>query len=192
MSDLVKRLRTYALESTFGGLMERSAKEIEHLQARVAELGKETERLSNVLAWEKRCHKVASEKLVPVESDRSSLRKALDDRYEADKKAAKAIFQATGRKWGFPDNKEVVAYYVAENERLEKALSYSTDCFNECAANEDTLRAENRTLREALERIKNLEYGGENFRNDAIRAYRIAEAALSATAPVQLNTPAKE
>lgn len=57
-----------------------------------------------------------------IKTDRDSLRKALDDRYAADLKAAKAIFAETGRTSGFPSVKEVVAFYVAEVERLEKEL----------------------------------------------------------------------
>jgi hypothetical protein len=52
----------------------------------------------------------------------ATLQKALDDHFSADKRAAKAIFTATGRKWGFPDTVEIVAFYVAEVERLEKDL----------------------------------------------------------------------
>jgi hypothetical protein len=53
-------------------------------------------------------------------ADRDSLRKALDDRWAADLRAAKAIFAQTGRTSGFPSVREVVAFYVAEVERLEK------------------------------------------------------------------------
>jgi DNA repair ATPase RecN len=55
-----------------------------------------------------------------LKTDRDSLRKALDDRHAADKKAWSAIMRAAGRERGLPDNKEVIAYYVAEVERLEK------------------------------------------------------------------------
>lgn len=55
--------------------------------------------------------------------DHDSLRKALDYRYAADKKAWSAIMRATGKERGLPDNKEVIAFYVAEVERLEKELT---------------------------------------------------------------------
>jgi hypothetical protein len=108
----------------------------------------EIERLSNRLEWEKRCHRVASEKLVSVETERDSLRKALDDRFAADLKAAKAIFAETGRTSGFPSVREVVAFYVAEVERLEKVAENDSACIaalthglNERNAERDSLRA---------------------------------------------------
>jgi hypothetical protein len=52
--------------------------------------------------------------------DRDSLRKALDDRHADDLKAWKSIMRATGKECGIPPNKEVVAFYVAEVERLEE------------------------------------------------------------------------
>ncbi|MFA7308381.1 MAG: hypothetical protein WC026_17120, partial [Hyphomicrobium sp.] len=68
----------------------------------------------------------------------ATLQKALDDHWAADLKAAKAIFAETGRKWGFPDNTEVVAFYVAEVGRLESELKlaksaaedYDKDCID--------------------------------------------------------------
>jgi hypothetical protein len=67
------------------------------------------------------------EGLLRVEAERNSLRKALDDRHADDVKAWKAIMRATGKERGLPDNKEVVAFYVAEVERLEKALQDAQD-----------------------------------------------------------------
>jgi hypothetical protein len=52
--------------------------------------------------------------------DRDALRNALGDRWRADLKAAANIFAETGRTAHFPSVKEVVAWYVAEVERLEK------------------------------------------------------------------------
>jgi len=58
------------------------------------------------------------EELGRTRAERDSLRKALDDRHAADKKAWSAIMRATGRERGIPPNKEVVAFYVAEVERF--------------------------------------------------------------------------
>lgn len=73
-------------------------------------------------------------RITELEAERDSLRKALDDRWEADKKVAKAIFAETGRTHGFPSNTEVVAYYMAEVERLEKASSSMLDDMRELDA----------------------------------------------------------
>jgi hypothetical protein len=50
----------------------------------------------------------------------ATLQEALDDRHADDLKAWSAIMRATGKERGIPDNKEVVAWHVAEMERLEK------------------------------------------------------------------------
>ena len=65
----------------------------------------------------------ASDEITKLRTDRDSLRKALDDRWAADLKAWKAIMRATGKERGLPDNKEVIAYLVAEMDRLENELS---------------------------------------------------------------------
>lgn len=90
--------------------------------------------------------------------DRDSLRKALDDRYAADIKAAKAIFAETGRTRGLPPNAEVVAWHVAEVERLEKELQDAQDTImgHEIAGamfekDRDSLRAKLERAKEALE-----------------------------------------
>ena len=89
--------------------------------------------------------------------DRDSLRKALDDRFAADQRAAKAIFAEAGRTSGFPSVKEVVAFYVAEVERLRARL-FPDDCppadqerdllASQCA----TLGRENDSLRANFDR----------------------------------------
>ena len=56
-------------------------------------------------------------------AERDALRKALDDRFDADVKATKALFAATGRTRGFSSAKETVAYCIAEMERLERELA---------------------------------------------------------------------
>lgn len=71
-------------------------------------------------------------RLAEVEGERDSLRTALQARWDADLKAARAILQAQGITHGFPPVKDVVAYYIEQ-----------------CAAAE-TREAK---LREALKRI---------------------------------------
>jgi DNA repair exonuclease SbcCD ATPase subunit len=97
-----------------------------------------------------------------------TLQKALDDHFAADKKAAKAIFTATGRKWGFPDTVEIVAFYVAEVERLEKERDQALARYDgvilekrdlqreyvTSANDRDSLRANLDRAKEALEQIK--------------------------------------
>jgi hypothetical protein len=79
--------------------------------------------------------------------DRDSLRKALDDRHADDLKAWKAIMRATGKERGIPDNKEVVAWHVAEMERLESGLA-------EQGKNACVLFDENASLRAKLDEIE--------------------------------------
>ena len=79
--------------------------------------------------------------------DRDSLRKALDDRHADDLKAWKAIMRATGKERGLPDNKEVVAWHVAEVERLESGLA-------EQGKNACVLFDENASLRAKLDEIE--------------------------------------
>jgi hypothetical protein len=57
---------------------------------------------------------------IATECDR--LHGLIDARWAADLKAAKAIFAENGRTSGFPSVKEVVAFYVADVERLEKEV----------------------------------------------------------------------
>jgi hypothetical protein len=62
-----------------------------------------------------------------------ALQKALDDRYAEDKKAVKAIFRATGRTRGVPPNVEIVAFYVAEVERLRTENAALRTIISKCA-----------------------------------------------------------
>jgi chromosome segregation ATPase len=89
---------------------------LDRLQARIAELEKE-----NALNIKSRFDLMGIIEKAQVEVN--SLRKALDDRHADDLKAWKAIMRATGEERGIPPNKEVVAYHVAEVERLEKESS---------------------------------------------------------------------
>lgn len=90
--------------------------------------------------------------------DRDALRKALDDRHAADKKAWSAIMRATGKERGIPPNKEVVAYLVAEVERLEKRVKYLEGCkgWANIAADRDSLRAKLERTKEALKSVLHL------------------------------------
>jgi chromosome segregation ATPase len=114
------RERNAELTKSYDLAMRRSnawREQAEKAEAREAEMSDDIETLRDIIT-----HHMSRESLAALESlvaERNSLRKALDDRYEADKKAAKAIFAATGRKWGFPPNKEVVAFLIAENDRLK-------------------------------------------------------------------------
>jgi ribosomal protein L40E len=96
-------------------------------------------------------------------SDRDSLRKALDDRHAADKKAWSAIMRATGKERGLPDNKEVVAYLVAEVERLEERVAeleqVSAEVCDKCGwamkfPGENCRNCERDSLRAKLDRAK--------------------------------------
>jgi hypothetical protein len=91
-----------------------------------------------------------------VVADRDSLRKALDDRWAADIKAAKAIFAETGRTHGFPSVKEIVAYYMAEVERLEKESGGWKQLYETEKESAEAVDLDNITLRAKLERA-----GGE-------------------------------
>lgn len=96
-----------------------------------------------------------------IKTDRDALRKALDDRHAADKKAWSAIMRATGKERGLPDNKEVVAFYVAEVERLEnerdiaserkRLLDESIALTKQLLADRDSLRAK---LDEAIAQLR--------------------------------------
>lgn len=94
------------------------------------------------------------EEIEQLRAERDSLRKNLDDRFAADKRAAKAIFAATGRKWAFPDNKEVVAYYVAEVERLEKESGGWKQLYETEKESAEAVDLDNITLRAKIERAK--------------------------------------
>lgn len=87
-------------------------------------------------------------------AERDSLRKALDDRYTADLKAAKAIFVETGRTSGFPSVKEVVAFYVAEVERLEKEGREARIAEHQTFMDAASINVENNSIRAKLERAK--------------------------------------
>jgi hypothetical protein len=98
-------------------------------------------------------------KKVEAERDRlqgrvGTLQQALDDRHAADLKAWKAIMQAVGRTQGLPTNKEVVAYYVAEVERLEKERDEFAAQFCELRCSRDDYRSDRDSLRAKLERAK--------------------------------------
>jgi hypothetical protein len=86
--------------------------------------------------------------------DRDSLRKALDDRWAADLKAAKAIFAETGRTSGFPSVKGVVSWHVAEVERLEKEMDIATERKRLSIALTEQLLTERASLRAKLDRAK--------------------------------------
>jgi myosin heavy subunit len=99
-----------------------------------------------------------------IQRDRDSLRKALDDRHDADKRAWKAIMRAAGRERGVPSNKEVVAYYIAENERLEARIAElervnATYAKRLCDQNDilNELRPVRESLTDANKRIAELE-----------------------------------
>jgi predicted nuclease with TOPRIM domain len=87
-------------------------------------------------------------------ADRDSLRKALDDRHAADKKAWSAIMRATGKERGLPDNKEVIAFYVADNERLEKERDEFAKQFCDLRCSRDDYRSERDSLRAKLEKVE--------------------------------------
>ena len=115
-------------------------------------------------------------------ADRDSLRKALDDRFAADQRAAKAIFAETGRTHGFPSNKEVVAFYVAEVERLEKVLAGINVHRNALLRENDSLRAK---LVRAKEVFEDIEEQNANNCNETRLAVRNFLSELSAGAPAQ-------
>jgi hypothetical protein len=95
------------------------------------------------------------------ERERDSLRKALDDRWAADLKAAKEIFAETGRTSGFPSVKDVVGFYVAEVERLgtqvralERYAIEGHDAAKQAIDAADSLRAKLERAKVALQPFK--------------------------------------
>ena len=133
-----------------------------------------------------------------LEDDRDSLRIALDDRYAADQRAAKAIFAETGRTAGFPSVKDVVGFYVAEVEnwksraqQFQRERAELADKLNgtPCAEirwqyERDSLRAQLDRAKEAVEAL--LEAGKHQPIHMGInkKAHAIL-AELSADAPAQ-------
>ena len=109
----------------------------------------------------KQSAKAGADELAALRAERDSLRKALDDRFAADQRAAKAIFAETGRTSGFPSGKEVVAYYMAEVERLRSVLakddhtimiSFEDGDHQRLSRGVGKLQRENDSLRAKLER----------------------------------------
>lgn len=168
-----------------------------------------TERMANVCSvdmetWNEHSNAALScaDALEAQAAERDSLRKALDDRWAADLKAAKAIFAESSRTHGFPSVREVVGWYVAEVERLENALKQAEDdnAFNfeaaqkECGqrlaveADRDSLRAKLDRAKEALAPFADERNDGGHLWNatasDFARA-RTVFAELSADAPAQ-------
>ncbi len=84
----------------------------------------------------------------------ATLQKALDDRHAADVKAWKPIMNAAGRERGLPSNTEVVAWHVAEVERLEKELAFVSREGNRLANDLRNVKADRDSLRAKLERAK--------------------------------------
>lgn len=137
-------------------------------------------------------------------SDRDSLRKALDDRWTADLKAAKDIFAETGRTSGFPSVKEVLAHYIAEVERLEKERDEAKKIEHQTFMDAASINVENDFLRAKLERAKEAlanisgqhltsemdeeEFDSADFEGGYDAIVKVARAELSADAPAQ-QTP---
>lgn len=140
-----------------------------------------------------------------------ALRKALYDRHAADKKAWSAIMRATGKERGLPDNKEVVAFYVAEVERLEKELATANQalaerwneiafrnmqvCVEATERSRDSLRAKleraKEALKEAIDEYEDNSHYKSEFLQEKhgdvaeIARLRAIYAELSADAPAQ-------
>jgi len=117
-----------------------------------------------------------STELTRLQGRVATLQKALDDRFAADQRAAKAIFAETGRTSGFPSVKEVVAFYGAEVERLEKVLAGIN-------VHRNALLRENDRAKEALRRAGT--QLGEGNRVIATRTIYDSLSELSADAPAQ-------
>ncbi|RJP45491.1 hypothetical protein C4587_00930 [Candidatus Parcubacteria bacterium] len=77
------------------------------------------------------CFKLAAatERAIKAERERDSLRAALDARWEADRKAARAIMRAEGREHGFPSVKDVVGFYIKQAEELNAKLEKAKRCY---------------------------------------------------------------
>jgi hypothetical protein len=135
-------------------------------------------------------------KVAELEKERDSLRKALDDRFAADQRAAKAIFAETGRTEGFPSVREVVSYYIAENERLEKDRDkYKTMVMSHDLIKQSVdLHDENDSLRANLERAKvalNNILSADTIKN-VCGWYPEMEAARSVLAELSADAPARQ
>jgi hypothetical protein len=119
-----------------------------------------------------------------LKTDHDSLRKALDDRHAADKKAWSAIMRATGKERGLPDNKEVIAFYVAEVERLEARVKYLEGCkgWANITAERDSLRAKLAKAREVARDAHQFGYctaSGPANHEEAAECDRLEEEAWS-------------
>jgi hypothetical protein len=95
---------------------------------------------------------VLARQLIRRDGRVDTLQKALDDRHAADKKAWSAIMRATGKERGIPPNKEVVAFYVAEVERLEGELSEMSALADARCTEKEFVEDENADLRAKLKR----------------------------------------
>jgi hypothetical protein len=124
-----------------------------------------------------------------------TLQKALDDRHAADVKAWKPIMNAAGRERGLPSNTEVVAFYVAEVERLEKELAAMSLQWDAALNGENFMLKQRDSLRAKLERAKEIIRPFSDERNDGdhlwnatgsdFKRARAFYLELSADAPAQ-------